>query len=207
LTILLLRQEILQRWPNAQLAPPLLVNSSDVPEHHAITASYRRLRAINSLGGQYDFIARYAVTIGGLELCVHQQDKAHKFIAGRAKLIDLGDGDPYWAIPDTEDEDAARVFSRFRFPILEMTKVGMEERARREGFLDILNQTWFCTRPMLDGRPCGLCAPCGFAFEEGLARRLPPDALRRKERPMALENRLRRRAALELRRLADRFWR
>jgi len=35
-----------------------------------------------------------------------------------------------------------------------------------------MEMTWFCHRPVR-GKPCGLCAPCVYTIEEGLARRVP----------------------------------
>jgi hypothetical protein len=35
-----------------------------------------------------------------------------------------------------------------------------------------MDMTWFCHTPVR-GRPCGICAPCVYTIEEGLARRVP----------------------------------
>jgi hypothetical protein len=51
-------------------------------------------------------------------------------------------------------------------------KLWIKRRARAEGWGAIMDMTWFCHAPV-HGRPCGICAPCVYTIEEGLARRVP----------------------------------
>jgi hypothetical protein len=197
-TIAMLTRDIARRWPEARISPPLLTLRSEIAPEPEITASYERLRKVNGLGIQYDLFARYALgnNLDALELGVHQQDKAHRFITEVAK-----NGDGGWVVQNN-GSDAARLFSRFRFPVLELTKLDMEERAYSGGFLDLLDRTWFCFNP-IKRQPCGLCNPCTYTIEEGLARRLPAAALRRHAHRNRLDYRIRRRVAGTLRRIAD----
>jgi hypothetical protein len=179
MTLLLLTQAIVARHPGARISLPRLTELGDIPAEPEITLARERLHDVNGLGEQYDWLARYAVANGlnDLELCVHRDDKAHAVIAGVAEPVVDG-ADSYHVVPEGPG-DAARIFSRFRFPVLEMTKVEMEEHARRDGFLDIMDRTWFCHTPTRDGHPCGVCNPCIYTVAEGLGRRLPSSSLRR----------------------------
>jgi hypothetical protein len=70
------------------------------------------------------------------------------------------------------------LFARFRFPLLEMTKLEMRRVASEMGLLHIMEATWFCHTPSRT-QPCGRCAPCIYTIEEGLSDRLPRRALLR----------------------------
>jgi hypothetical protein len=64
-------------------------------------------------------------------------------------------------------------FRRFAFPFLGKTKNEMAEIAQLHGFANLMEKTWFCHHPDRKGRPCGLCNPCVYTIQEGLARRVP----------------------------------
>lgn len=205
LTITLLTQMITTRYPYARIAPPVLTDRADIPPDPAIDAAFGRLWAQAHLGDQNGWLARYVRWKGvdGLELCVHDGDKSRQFIAPLATLVEE-DGDSVYAV-SPGDSDAARLFANFRFPLLDLTKLDMEEEARARGVLDIMDRTWFCHNPTPDGQPCGVCNPCTYTIEEGLARRLPEAALRRHGNRRRLVNRLWRRAARTATRTADRL--
>lgn len=65
------------------------------------------------------------------------------------------------------------LFSRFNLVVCENTKLEMLEISKKEGFFDILEQTWFCHTPTWNNRPCGKCLPCRRVYQEGLGWRLP----------------------------------
>jgi 7-cyano-7-deazaguanine synthase in queuosine biosynthesis len=52
-----------------------------------------------------------------------------------------------------------RIFSKFRFPTLYVTKKEMMRIAEKEGFSDILSLSWSCWFPQ-NGKPCGQCNMC-----------------------------------------------
>jgi 7-cyano-7-deazaguanine synthase len=56
-----------------------------------------------------------------------------------------------------------------------MTKLDIKVAARDMGVLDMMRLTWFCHRPRGE-KPCGRCAPCSGALEEGMGDRLPRQA-------------------------------
>lgn len=141
----------------------------ELPPDPEVSAMLERLNERSYLGGQYEWLARLARALDEpLELCVHQDDRAAGFLAGHVTQVDDG----YMLPPDHDDPDLA-LFARFRFPLFDITKVDMAERARQQGFGHVMEMTWFCHSPTLLGRPCGFCGPCRYTRDEGLARRVP----------------------------------
>ncbi|WP_369791821.1 7-cyano-7-deazaguanine synthase [Thioalkalivibrio sp. AKL10] len=141
---------------------------TEIPKNAEITEAFQRLRSRAHLGSQYDWLSRYAAHAGlnGIELSVHADDKAAVFLSGHVELS----RDGAWVLNDMSDDIA--IFSRFRFPLLSMTKREMASVAEKEGFRKLLDLSWFCYRP-LGGEPCGACNPCVYTMEEGLTERFP----------------------------------
>lgn len=146
---------------------------SEIPDDIAITNSWARLKLRSPLGSQYDWLARYAESqnMVDLELSVHVDDKAYVFLRGKVERSQSGGYRLRGGL--TGDEN---IFARFRFPILEYSKTRMRDIARRHGFIDILEKSWFCHRP-INGVPCGMCSPCIYTIKEGMRYRLPRESL------------------------------
>ena len=165
-----------ERHPQAaqRLGRPAVSNLQDLRPDPEITARFERLRARSHLGGQYDWLARFAVQQGltDLELAIHRDDRAAEFLQAHV-VREEGGGDPYYRLRDDPADDDLRIFERFRFPVFDNTKRDMERAARERGVAELMDLTWFCHRPTPDGRPCGRCNPCRYTIEEGLARRIP----------------------------------
>ena len=158
----------------ARLARPVVTNVAELLPDEQITGRFERLRARSHLGGQYDWLARFALQHGltDLELAIHRDDRAAEFLKDHVVRED-GGGDPYHRLRDDPPDDDLRIFERFRFPVFDMTKGDMQRAARHGGFADVMELTWFCHIPTPDGQPCGRCNPCRYTIAEGLARRIP----------------------------------
>ncbi len=124
--------------------------------HRALTERY-------NIGIQYLWIAEYAhhQQIDSLDLCIHIDDKAYL----PATVVR--------AASNIDNDAPEMLFKRLSFPILDLSKPEMNAAARKHGFTDILNYSWFCHNPTRSGRPCGFCGPCRWTAEEGLGWRLP----------------------------------
>ena len=155
-----------------RIAPTIVVDGDTLPKSKSLAARLETLRASGYLGTQYLTLARLAEHLGlaDCELSVHFDDRAYEFIAPHAHEVRDG-ADSYHQL-NVGAPYAVRMFERFRFPLLTLTKLDMEARAREHGFADIMELTWFCHSPFL-GRPCGTCAPCRYTIDEGLGRRVP----------------------------------
>lgn len=169
-------EAIAKKYPRAAglLHDTAISSVADLEPDAETTGRFERLRARSHLGGQYDWLARFATQNGlaDLELTVHQDDKAAIFLQPYVVPDDNG-GDPVYRLRDDPPDDDLRIFEHFRFPIFDKTKRDMDRAAREHGFIDVMELTWFCHIPTPQGEPCGRCNPCRYTIEEGLGRRIP----------------------------------
>lgn len=156
------------------ILPIKIIDAESIAKVKEIEDSYNRLLEIDYLGNQYIYISSFARNngINDLELSIHIDDRAYKFIEDYVVLKE-GNGESVYEIPESTQGDAAVIFKGLRFPLLHISKVEMEKKAREKGFSDVLEMTWFCHTPTKNGEPCGTCAPCIYTIEEGLGRRVP----------------------------------
>ena len=165
----------------AQILPLRVTARFDVPADAEVTNAFKRLRTHGHLGGQYDWLSRYARSLGtggqhpALELSVHRDDKAEVFLRDHVVRDEAG----RWTLSPDASDDLHAVFGALRFPILDLTKQDMDAAASTAGFADLLEMTWFCHSPR-GGRPCGICPPCRYTQEEAMGRRLPRTARARR---------------------------
>ena len=66
------------------------------------------------------------------------------------------------------------LFRDFTFPLFQITKPEMAERARAGGFEHILYATWLCFTPVRQRIPCGSCSACRQLMEYGYTERMHP---------------------------------
>lgn len=158
----------------ARLSRTVVSKVADLLPDAETTARFERLRARSHLGGQYDWLARFALQHGltDLELAIHRDDRAAEFLQSHVVREDNG-GDQYFRLRDNPPDEDLRIFEGFRFPVFDKTKGDMQRAARERGFADVMELTWFCHIPTPDGQPCGRCNPCRYTMAEGLARRIP----------------------------------
>lgn len=142
---------------------------TEIKDNEEITSAYRRLTRKAPLGGQYDWLARYAyhAAIQNLELSVHIDDKAYYFL--REKVCK--NANQVWVLKSEVIGDE-NIFKFFSFPMLELSKTDMRIAAQENGFIHILERSWFCHQPK-NGKPCGVCNPCIYSMQEGMRYRFP----------------------------------
>ena len=135
-----------------------------------IERHFRHLQEESHLGPQYEWLARMAKQLGvaDLELSVHVDDKAAFFLNGKVRHT----RDGKWELREEYLGTPLGLFGCFRFPLLRLSKTEMQDLSDERGYREILERTWFCHSPRR-GKPCGMCLPCRYAQEEGLARRIP----------------------------------
>ena len=152
-----------------------ITSGNEIPEDMEITNSWKRLRCRIDLARQYDWLARYAKskTLTDLELCVEKDGGIYSYLKEKVEQTSFG---TYRLKRGIAVGEGGEVFARFEFPILEYTKAQMRDIAKEIGFIEILEQSWFCHEP-INGRPCGMCSPCVLAVEEGVGYRLSRTAL------------------------------
>ena len=166
-----IRQRLAGRGLGDLLAPLRTTVEDDIAPDPRTKPWIVGLRARSMLGWQYEYLSRYAREVlpegGRLELSVHLDDKAEAFL--RPHVVRRGDT---YVMRDEVSDEPMRLFEPFSFPLLDVTKEQMDAAARRGGFSDLMDLTWFCHSPR-NGEPCGTCNPCVYTYNEGMGHRLP----------------------------------
>jgi hypothetical protein len=152
-----------------------VTSGNEIPEDMEITNSWQRLRCRMDLARQYDWLARYAKSknLTDLELCAVRDGHLYYFLKENVEQTSSGN---YWLKRDVAVGEGGEVFARFEFPLLQYTKAQMKDIAKKHGFLEILEKSWFCHEP-INGMPCGMCNPCVVTVEEGMRYRFTRTAL------------------------------
>lgn len=144
------------------------------PNDH-ITGQYKRLLALKHLGGQYDWMARFAHEegINDLELCVYTPSPSFFHTYVRPCLVEVHDGNEVtYRIKEEPTHPDLSLFRYYKFPNHGLSKRETQELAKQYEFLNIMEYTWFCHKPN-NQNPCGLCVPCRITMAQGLGRRIP----------------------------------
>ncbi len=166
-----IREAIQRRHPftTSLLLPTIEVPLADIKPDPEIFRTYEACLKRGFIGGQYEWLVRLCKQrqLDGLELAIHKDDKA------RALIADLLDSSRQRLDPRFAGDPRYELFKWFSYPVFDATKVEMREHARELGFDEFMQLTWFCHRPNR-GEPCGVCNPCIYTIEEGLADRIPP---------------------------------
>lgn len=169
-TIGILKQMIAEKFPewSGFLGELELFDIAEIEKNDEISQAYYNLTQVGHLGNQYELLASFAFKrkLEEIELAVHKDDKVNIYIKSavipynESLVLDM----------NSSNKEIQTLFRYFSFPILDYTKLQMEKEAKAKGWIDIMDNTWFCHRPQ-KGQPCGLCNPCRYTFEEGLERR------------------------------------
>jgi tRNA(Ile)-lysidine synthase TilS/MesJ len=171
-----IREAFGKRHPQARdrLHPTIECSLEDVAPDARISNYYEQSLKFGFIGGQYEWLARFCAQRGidDMELSIHRDDKARELIANlidssRVRLDARFAGDGRYEL-----------FKAFRFPLFDWSKEQMRAEARRAGFEQFMDLTWFCHRP-IRGEPCGTCNPCIYTIQEGLGDRVPRRGMRR----------------------------
>lgn len=154
----------LRRYPVDSLRP-------DDEIAHAL----RAIRKRSYIGSQYAWLPAFCKRHGldGIELSVHIDDRVQALVAPLVRGFErAGKYRSFRLDPRHAGSPEYTLFRYFGFPLFGIDKRGMGREAEFEGWDGIMAMTWFCHRP-LRGKPCGTCAPCVYAIEEGMAGRIP----------------------------------
>jgi hypothetical protein len=176
-----IREELvrLDKQAACRIKPMKITSIRDIPPDSEITEAYNHLKSWARLGGQYDWLARYAKSndLSELELGMNADDSFYGFLKAHV--------DPEskrWILRNEPVSRASdgnadlKIFSNFTFPLLELRKLEMRELAKKYGFITALENAWFCFRPV-SGKPCGTCNPCIYSVEEGMSYRFPRSSM------------------------------
>jgi len=158
------------------LLPTMFIELNDIKSNTAITEAYNRLLLRQpALGTQNEWLARltYQYNLSDLEMAV--QKSPGPMFSALIKVLEKKDSNGQSKLKVKEELkglDEYIFFKNFSFPLTEITKMEMLEKSKKEGFFNLMNQTWFCHHPLRSGKPCGVCVPCISVMKEGMGFRM-----------------------------------
>lgn len=176
-TMARIRERIAGEHPHARalLRPLRVASAQDLVPDAAVLEALREIRARRYIGDQYAWLPAYCrrQAIDAMELGVHVDDKVQALLRAHVVAFEHPAGFRSLRVDPRSAGTAEHVlFGDFSFPLFAIDKRGIDRAAADAGWGGIMDLTWFCHTPVR-GRPCGLCAPCIYTIEEGLARRVP----------------------------------
>ena len=157
------------------LQPVRVASVANVAEDAEIDGALQEIRERVFIGSQYSWLPAYCKhgAIDDMELGVHVDDKVQALLRPFAMEFEHPGGFRSVRVDPRHAGSAEfTLFRYFSFPLFRIDKVGIGRQAEAAGWSAIMDMTWFCHTPSR-GRPCGICAPCVYTIEEGLARRVP----------------------------------
>lgn len=154
----------------------------DIPKSELRFKQVSALKKQMHVGQQYFWLANYAETFPAdvsFELSVMKHEFVKENLSKYFGENAVGSGADCRII-DNPSIPELTAFSKFRFPILHVTKQEMLSIAKAEGFAEILLNCWSCHRPTFFGKkPCGVCNPCKLCIENGFLEQFDKAGLKR----------------------------
>lgn len=172
-TIQSLSSQIESKFENSkgEILPVKFIQKENIPTNiyyriiHKII-KWRRGR----IGKQYYWLACLAKEYEGLEQGFHRADRDCLIYFHEVTEIIDETGKNWVVNPKKMDFFKSQLFKKIKFPLMYISKQGMKEFAEKNGFIDIMNNTWFCHNS--GSKACGKCNPCKQYVIDGLGYRL-----------------------------------
>ncbi len=171
-TINNIRRKLSRKYPEAKelLLPVKYPNIELIERYEDIRKGYEDIKESIFISPQYVWFARYCEEYNlNLEIGIEKGARSHEMLED---FVRESRDSVFEVDKNIAPESFYEIFKYFQFPLLNYTKLDMEEIASEQGWLEIMKMTWFCRRPN-KGRPCGFCGPCTDAVIDGLGWRLP----------------------------------
>ncbi len=173
-----IRNKINTGYPELKelLLPARLKELQDIIPDIEIVNSFAKLKEKKSIGDQYSWLASFAKQekMEHLELSVVKSDNGtstiieeflHNIIVNRVNTYEIDH--------EHKGTNVYTVFKYFSLSSTYLSKIEIQKIAKKHGFLHILNSSWFCHKPMKNGKPCGVCKPCTVIMKTGMSYRMP----------------------------------
>lgn len=159
-----IKRTVVERYPNAKslLLPTKVVDLTDLQHDPETKASEEKLLQAKHLGAQYEWLAKATKQLGldtaeiGIQNVYTISEKSG--LIGLKHMVDFSEK-PLRLDPRYEGTSEYNLFGRYTFPVLEIKKTDMLRIAEQEGFLDILEMSWFCHIPASGGNLVGYARP------------------------------------------------
>ncbi|MDI9471612.1 MAG: hypothetical protein GX260_03390 [Tissierellia bacterium] len=168
----------------ADLQDVLVIPYAEIPAMPEVTKAYEDVNRRAPCGPQYEYLSRLSYQYPGIEIGIEPGEGLIDDALGKnaSRMLRIAEDEcyHYYLIdPEVVGEDMYTFFKNFRLPIYDTSRQKMIEIAQtKEGWMDILNSTWFCHYPA-NGEPCGSCVPCQIVVEDGLGYRIGEKGMKR----------------------------
>lgn len=159
-------------FPEAQkrISPLIIIDKNEILIDQQLEESYNKISKTQKIGTQYLWIASFCKqnNINSIELSIEKDNRINSFYNFIVPFFNKHLNNPNLHL----EEEVNNLFHYFGFNLFEVTKIDILKISKENGWMEIMNLTWFCHRPKND-KPCGKCKPCLTAFTEGLNFRIP----------------------------------
>jgi len=180
-----IKKALIKKRPEIEdlILPTIFKELNQIQPNQTITESYKRLTVKESIGIQYDWLARFCADegINNMEICnetavFDEDNRTRKLLGDDLDKFETEYGVYYKLNENAKGKDIYLIYGNFNFPVFDFTKQDMFEYGKKFGFDDVMKLTWFCHTPTKKNNPCGKCHPCEAVYREGLKWRLPLSA-------------------------------
>lgn len=165
-------KKIALNYPEAtnKISPLLIIDKNQIVIDSYLQESYDKICKSQKIGAQYLWIASFCKqnNIDSIELSIEKDNRVDSFYNFILPFFKENLPNPNSFLK----EEITRIFNYFNFNLFEVTKVDILNISKENGWMEIMNLTWFCHKPK-NNKPCGKCKPCLTAFTEGLKFRIP----------------------------------
>lgn len=157
-TIKSLSKEINKRKRN--VLPLIVFISDEIPNDENVYKSFEATKKHTRFGSQYRYLANFCSFMNinqievGMQIHSVNYNDNDFFITDKDKKLILN-----------ENSSSYPVMKFFKYPIINLSKHDMLKQADNYGFLDLLEMTWFCHKPV-GKKPCGICPACKDAIHQ-----------------------------------------
>ena len=180
-----IKKALIKKRPEIEdlILPTIFKELNQIQPNQTITESYKLLTVKESIGIQYDWLARFCADegINNMEICnetavFDEDNRTRKLLGDDLDKFETEYGVYYKLNENAKGKDIYLIYGNFNFPVFDFTKQDMFEYGKKFGFDDVMKLTWFCHTPTKKNNPCGKCHPCEAVYREGLKWRLPLSA-------------------------------
>lgn len=192
-----LSKMISSRIKTGKLLPYRIINLKSITIDPEITQAFTDIMAAlpdgqRPLGYQYRYLAsfikqhqsEYPTVALGLEKALSPDTCACSAI-----IRQFGALTPDFRIdPERSTSALVTLLGNFEFPIMDITEPEMVENIKTWHYEDIMQNIWFCHRP-IHGEPCGFCNPCTSKIIGEMDFLLPSSSLDRYHHLKQIEHR------------------
>jgi 7-cyano-7-deazaguanine synthase len=171
-TIQSLSSQIESKFENSEgeILPVKFIQKENIPTNIYYRIIHKIIKWRRGIGKQYYWLACLAKEYEGLEQGFHREDRDCLIYFHELTEIIDETGKNWVANPKKMNFFKSQLFKKIKFPLMYISKQGMKEFAEKNGFIDIMNNTWFCHTS--SNKACGKCNPCKQYVIDGLGYRL-----------------------------------